>query len=64
VRSGAKRCGEAPSQSSTRMAVMGSTTPIAISAPPVGATIPRENAGSLCSMCPMRSCAASGSGIS
>jgi hypothetical protein len=63
VRSGAKHCGEATSQSSPRLGAMGRTIPICLSLPPGGATMTQENVGSLCSMCPRRSGAASGSGI-
>ena len=54
--------GVAPSRCSTRMAAMGSTTPICICSPPVGGMMPRESAGSICSTYPTRSCVASGSG--
>ena len=42
----------APSRCSTPMAAMGSTIPICICSPPVGAMMARESAGSISSTCP------------
>jgi Transposase zinc-binding domain len=61
--SGASGSGGATSQCSTHMGAMGSITRTCICSLPAEAWMGRENAGSISSICPLRSCAVSGSGI-